>query len=117
VSSLVSYQAVALPALRVLAGSVPAPPPTVPALAGAGLRRRRDGKTHLMRVEVRWRPDGRLSASAGGSQMSHQLTGMASANGLAIVPDGEGVAEGEAVEVIVFGPIPPFVARQSPDAV
>lgn len=111
VSSLVSYEAIVLPVLRVLAGHAPAAPPTVPALADPGLRRRADGKTHLVRVELSWRADGRLAARAAGGQMSHQLSGMAVANGLAVVPDGEGIAEGEMLEVIPFGPIGPFGAR------
>jgi molybdenum cofactor synthesis domain-containing protein len=108
VSSLVSYQAIALPVLRVLAGYAPAPPATVPAVAHAGLRRGRDGKTHLMRVELGWRDDGRLGARPAGGQMSHQLAGMAAANGLAIVPDGDGYGEGDLLEAIVFGPIGRF---------
>jgi molybdopterin molybdotransferase len=108
VSSLVSYQAVALPVLRVLAGHAPAPPPTVPAVAGEDMRRQRDGKTHLFRVEVTWQADGRLGARLAGGQMSHQLTGMAAANALAIVSDGDGLAAGEMLEVIMFGPIRPF---------
>jgi molybdopterin biosynthesis enzyme len=40
--------------------------------------------------------------------MSHQLAGMAAANGLAIVPDGDGLSEGEMLEVIVFGTIERF---------
>jgi len=107
VSSLVSYQTIALPVLRVLAGQSAAPPPTVPAVAGDGLRRRPDGKTHLARVEVVWQRDGRLRAAPVGGQMSHQLAGMALANGLAIVPDGDGFAAGEAIEVILFGPVGP----------
>jgi molybdopterin biosynthesis enzyme len=105
VSSLVSYQAIALPVLRVLAGHAPAPPPTVPAVAREDLRRRRDGKTHLLRVDVSWQNDGRLGARSAGGQMSHQLTGMAAANGLAIIPDGDGLPAGEMLEVILFGPI------------
>jgi molybdenum cofactor synthesis domain-containing protein len=108
VSSLVSYQAIALPVLRVLAGHAPAPPATVPAVALAGLRRGRDGKTHLIRVELGWRDDGRLGARPAGGQMSHQLAGMAAANGLAIVPDGDGSDEGDLLEAIVFGPIGRF---------
>lgn len=107
VSSLVSYEAIALPVLRVLAGHTPAAPPTVPAVAGDGLRRYPDGKTHLVRVELAWLTDGRLTARSVGGQMSHQLTGMAAANGLAIVPDGDGYREGEMLEAIAFGPIPP----------
>jgi molybdenum cofactor synthesis domain-containing protein len=105
VSSLVSYQAIALPVLRVLAGHAPAAPATVPVVALAALPRGRDGKTHLMRVEVGWGDDGRLGARPAGGQMSHQLAGMAAANALAIVPDGDGYGEGDRLEAIVFGPI------------
>jgi molybdopterin biosynthesis enzyme len=107
----VSYRAIALPVLRVLAGHAPAPPPTAPAVALTDLRRRPDGKTHLLRVEVTWQSDGRLGARSAGGQMSHQLSGMAAANALAIVPDGDGQAAGEMLEVIVFGPIEAY--RQS----
>jgi len=105
VSSLVSYQAIALPVLQVLAGHAPAPPPTFPAVAREDMRRRPDGKTHLLRVDVSWQADGRLGARLAGGQMSHQLTGMAAANALAIIADGEGLAAGEMLEVIPFGPI------------
>jgi molybdopterin biosynthesis enzyme len=61
-----------------------------------------------MRVELGWRDDGRLGARPAGGQMSHQLAGMAAANGLAIVPDGDGYGEGDLLEAIVFGPIGRF---------
>ena len=35
-----------------------------------------------------------------GGQGSHQLMAMATANGLAVVPNGEGIDAGETVEVI-----------------
>jgi len=108
VSSLVSYQAIALPVLRVLAGHAPAPPPTVPAVALEDLRRRPDGKTHLLRVNLSWQADGRLGARSAGGQMSHQLTAMAFANALAIVPDGDGLGAGERLEAILFGSVEPL---------
>jgi molybdopterin biosynthesis enzyme len=46
--------------------------------------------------------------------MSHQLAGMAAANGLAIVPDGAGLAAGDLLEVILFGPIEPLGAVEDP---
>jgi molybdenum cofactor synthesis domain-containing protein len=105
VSSLVSYQTIALPVLRVLAGHPPAYPATVAAVAAEPFRRRPDGKLHLNRVQVRWSADGHLEARSAGGQMSHQLSGMAGANALALVPDGDGIAEGDRVQVLVFGEV------------
>lgn len=105
VSCLVSYQAIALPALRVLAGRPAAPPPVIRGIAGEDLHRRSDGKTHLIRVMASFTPDGRVLARSSGGQMSHQLRAMAEANALAVVPDGSGVDAGENVDLIVFGPL------------
>jgi molybdenum cofactor synthesis domain-containing protein len=105
VSCLVSYQVMALPVLRVLAGHRAGPPPTVPAVAAEDFWRHPDGKLHLVRVHVGWRDDGRLEARPTGGQMSHQLAGMAMANALAMVPDGDGLAAGEVLEVLPVGPI------------
>jgi molybdopterin molybdotransferase len=103
VSSMVSYQVIALPALRVLAGHAPAPPPIVTGLAADDFPRHPDGKTHLVRVLARWRGDGRLEATSAGGQMSHQLSAMSGANALAVLPDGEGVGAGDQIGLIVFG--------------
>jgi molybdenum cofactor synthesis domain-containing protein len=105
VSCLVSYQAIALPVLRVLAGHPASPPPTMTAVAGEDFGRRPDGKTHLVRVQLSWRDDGRLEARSAGGQMSHQLAGMAAANALAILPDGDGLAAGATLEVLPIGPV------------
>lgn len=105
VSSLVSYQMIALPALGVLAGRGPEPPRTVRGIAEEPFRRRRDGKTHLNRVEARWRDDGRLGARSAGGQLSHQLSAMAAANALAVVADGDGIEAGGEVDLVVFGPL------------
>jgi len=43
---------------------------------------------------------GRLHARAISGQGSHQLAAMASANALAVLPDGDGVPVGDEVEVI-----------------
>jgi len=42
-----------------------------------------------------------LAGSAGG-QGSHQLSAMAAADALAVLPDGDGVADGGPVEVLVL---------------
>lgn len=104
VSSLVSYELLARPALRQMMGHGPAgiDRPRLEAMAEKPLVRRPDGKTHFARVVVRVE-QGRLIARSAGGQGSHQLTGMAAANGLAVLPDGDGVGAGEVVTVIVTG--------------
>ncbi len=107
VSALVSYELFARPGLRRLAGSATTDRPRLAATAEAPLARRTDGKLHLLRVVARARADGTLGVRPAGGQGSHQLRAMAAANALAIVPDGDGVPEGGAVEVVVLDPFGP----------
>jgi molybdenum cofactor synthesis domain-containing protein len=109
VSSLVSFELVARPGLRRMAGHSALDRPTVPAVAGAGLRRRVDGKTHYVRVRTRFDGD-RFHAVPVASQGSHQLAATAGADGLAVLPDGDGVAAGETVTVVLLDPEAPFTA-------
>jgi len=76
--------------------------PAIRAIADVGLRRRPDGKVHFMRVVGGFADDGRLHVRDAGPQGSHQLAATAAANGLAVVPDGEGIVAGDEVEVILF---------------
>ncbi|HRW42430.1 MAG TPA: molybdopterin molybdotransferase MoeA [Microthrixaceae bacterium] len=102
VSSLVSFELLARPALRRAAGHVDIHRRRVRAVSEEGLRRRPDGKTHFVRVALS--QDDRLGfrvRSAGG-QGSHQMTALAAADGLAVLPDGDGVAAGADVEVILL---------------
>ncbi|MGH9136158.1 MAG: molybdopterin molybdotransferase MoeA, partial [Acidimicrobiales bacterium] len=105
VSSLVSYELFARPAIRRLAGHpddrLDRPCPV--AVAPDGLSRHPDGKLHFVRVAVRVTPDGGFEARSAGAQGSHQLSAMAGANGLAVVPDGDGVAPGGTVDVLLVG--------------
>ncbi len=94
VSSMVSYQVVALPALRKLAGHRSPLPRRLPAVAVDDFERRPDGKLHLLRVVAAMGPDGRIIVRSAGAQGSHQLAALAAANALALVPDGDGVAHG-----------------------
>ena len=55
------------------------------------------------RVSVKTGPNG-LEARPSGGQGSHQLRALAAANALAFLPDGEGVAAGEQLEVWVLDP-------------
>lgn len=103
VSSLVSFEMFARPALRQMMGHAQLHRARVVAVAGEALPRRPDGKTHFDRVRVT--DDGRrLVAERTGGQASNVLTAMARANGLAMLPDGEGVAEGDRIDVMLLGP-------------
>ena len=102
VSSMVSFELFARPALRAMSGHVDLERRRVRARMVGGFRRHADGKVHFGRVVVEYRDGGYLAASAGG-QGSHQLTAMATATGLAVLPDGDGVADGDLVEVILLG--------------
>ncbi|MBK9180462.1 MAG: molybdopterin molybdotransferase MoeA [Acidimicrobiales bacterium] len=102
VSSLVSFELLARPALRQMMGHRHLDRPRVAAVADDGLGRRPDGKTHYVRVHVAWGDDGRYHARASGAQGSHQLAAAAAANGLAVVPDGDGVPPGGLVGILLF---------------
>jgi molybdopterin molybdotransferase len=103
VSSLVSFELLARPALRRMMGHThELTRPTVVAVADAAIRRKPDGKTHFVRVFARFDRDGRLHVRDTGPQGSHQLAATAAANALAIVPDGNGIAAGGEVEVMTI---------------
>jgi molybdopterin molybdotransferase len=102
VSSMVSYEVLARPALRKMAGH-PAGRwhrPAVAAVAAEPFPRTSDGKLHLVRISGE-RVDGALLVRSAGGQGSHQLTAMARADGLALLPDGDGIAAGAAVSVLL----------------
>jgi len=101
VSSMVSFELFARPGLRRMMGRLDAERPRVQAIAAEGLKRHPDGKTHFSRVAVTEDGDEFRVRSSGG-QGSHQLMGMATANGLAVLPDGEGVEAGSPVEVMLL---------------
>jgi molybdenum cofactor synthesis domain-containing protein len=102
VSSLVSFELLARPALRRMAGHPRPDRPSVDAVADAGLPRRRDGKIHYMRVFAAFGDDGRVHVSSVGAQGSHQLAATSLANGIAEVPDGDGVPPGGSVRTILL---------------
>jgi molybdopterin molybdotransferase len=103
VSSLISLELLARPALRQMMGHAVLDRPRIVAIADGGLRRKPDRKVHYMRVHGSFRDDGRLHVSSTGPQGSHQLAATAAANALAAVPDGDGIAPGGEVEVLWLG--------------
>jgi molybdopterin molybdotransferase len=107
VSSMVSFEMFVRPGLRRMMGHPDGRllRPVVAAIADEGLPRRSDGKLHLDRVVATNGPDGRIHVRRSGGQSSHLLRAMALANALALIPDGDGVAEGGAVDVMVLGTI------------
>ena len=105
VSSMVSFELFARPALRRMAGHRRLERPVVPAVADDGFPRRRDGKVHLVRVAATFGADGRVHVLSSGGQGSHMLRAMAAANALAVLPDSEGVPAGAIVETMLLGPI------------
>jgi molybdopterin molybdotransferase len=102
VSSLVSFEVLARPALRRMMGHAQPFRQAISAIADSGLRRRPDGKVHLVRVVAAFGADGRLHVEPVAAQGSHQLAATALANALAIVDDGDGVAPGADVPTILL---------------
>lgn len=108
VSCMVSFELFARPALRKMAGQAELHRRRVAAAAAESLPRRPDGKTHFARVRWHWEDSGAGGESGGytvssaGGQGSHQLSAMADANGLAVLPDGDSIPEGGKVELILL---------------
>jgi len=101
VSSMVSFELFAKPALKQMMGQPQDELLTEPARALTALTRRPDGKVHFMRVVATRAVDGIFEVESAGGQGSHQLAAMARANALAVVGDGDGIEAGGAVDIIV----------------
>jgi molybdopterin molybdotransferase len=102
VSAMVSFELFARPALRGMMGHSELLRPETPAIADEPLRRRPDGKVHLVRVVATTDGDGAWHVRSSGGQGSHLLRAMALANALAILPDGDGVEQGGSVKVMLL---------------
>jgi molybdenum cofactor synthesis domain-containing protein len=112
VSSMVSFALFARPGLRRLAGhrDERLHYPRLSAVAAEPLARRHDGKVHFVRVVAWVGAAGVVHVRSSGGQGSHQLGAMARADALAVLPDGDGVGEGEPVEVVLLGEPPSLTA-------
>jgi len=105
VSSLVSFELLARPALRTMSGFGDlAWRPRIRAVLDEDISRKSDGKTHFDRGFARFADDGRVHVSRTGPQGSHQLAATALANALIEVPDGDGLRAGDPVTVTFLGP-------------
>ena len=100
VSSLVSFELLARPALRAMAGHSALHRVQVVAIADAPLTSTgTDGRTTHLRVRMAFAPDGRLHVRPVAAQDSHQLAQTARADGLAELPPGCTVEPGGEVLV------------------
>lgn len=125
VSSAVSFELLVRPVLRAMAGRRVTERPRWTARAAEAMPRRPDGRLHLVRVVLEPSTSSGAAHPATGpaegsglpgraphgwqvrpcpGQGSHQIRSMGLADGLALVPDGQGVAAGEDVEVLVTNP-------------
>ena len=102
VSSLVSFELLARPALRRMMGHRRLARRSLVGITDADLTRRPDGKVHLMRVTGTFDDDGRYHVRPVSAQGSHQLAATALADALAVVPDGTGVPAGADVAVLLL---------------
>ena len=104
VSSLVSFELLARPAIRTMMGfGTAAHRPEVSAITDDAVSRHPDGKVHFDRVHASWGADGRVHVSRKSEQGSHQLATTAVANALMMVPDGNGLVAGDNVMVTFLG--------------
>ncbi len=106
VSSMVSFELFARPALRQMMGHAPdgLDRPHVLAVTDDPIRRRPDGKVHFARVVCRYDESAAsYRVRVAGGQGSHQLSAMATADGLAVLPDGDGVEAGGLVRTMLLG--------------
>ncbi len=104
VSAMVSFELFVRPALRLLGGHHVLQRPIVSATAEVDLRRKPDGKLHLLRAQLTLDAPDSWRVRTTGGQESHQLHAMSEANALILLPDGVGVAAGERVSVLVIDP-------------
>ncbi len=104
VSSMVSFEMLARPALRSMMGH-PSPMRTrLTGVADVDLHRHADGKIHLVRVNGGFEADGRYHVRPVGAQGSHQLAATALADAIAVLPDGPGLPAGADVDVVLLTP-------------
>ena len=102
VSSLVSYELMARPALKRMMGHTRLTRQSLVAVADADFRRSSDGKVHFARVNGEFGDDGRYHVRPVSAQGSHQLSATSMADAMVVLPDGEGVDAGSDLAVLLL---------------
>jgi molybdenum cofactor synthesis domain-containing protein len=104
VSAMVSFELFVRPAGLRMSGHTKLTRPSVMAVADSDMGRRPDGKTHFLRSVASVDEGGAFHVRLLSGQESHQLSTMADANALAVLPDGKGIGAGERVQVMLIDP-------------
>ena len=105
VSSFVTFELFVRPVIRCMAGHTDRGGRTIVRARLADRTRTDPGRRAFLRVRLTSDEQGRPVATLAGGQGSHMLSGLAAANGLAIVPEGVGDLEaGAEVDVIRLEP-------------
>lgn len=102
VSTRVSFEMFVRPALRRLAGHRILERTTINMVLDCPMPRKPDGKLHLVHVDSRIHPDGRMHIESASRHGSHLMSAVASANALAMIPDGGGLEPGDIVRTLVL---------------
>ncbi len=99
---MVSFELFARPSLLTMMGRNQTNRRTIWGLADEPFLRAADGKTYFSRVVAEPQADGAWHVRSAGEQGSHQLTAMARANALAIIPDGDGIKPGGRIRIMLL---------------
>jgi len=102
VSSLLSFELLARPALRQMGGHAAVSRMAMRAVTDVDIERRPDGKTHVMRCTGAFESDGRYHVLPVSAQGSHQLAATATADAVILVSDGDGLRAGDEVDALLL---------------
>ncbi len=100
VSSLVSFELLARPALRRMMGHRRLTRTSIVAVTDVPFERHPDGKVHFVRANGEFGDDGRYHVRPVGAQGSHQLAATALADAMVVIPDGDGIPAGADVAAL-----------------
>jgi len=106
VSAMVSFELFVRPAGLRMGGHGSLYRPRVTAIADSDLHRRPDGKTHFLRSVASVDEHGAFHVRSLRGQESHQLSAMAEANGLAVLPTAPGSEPVGRWQVMLIDPAP-----------